>query len=131
MFVACRLHIPLGGQEVGKFKLVSNRLPKLHPEQHVGVLDRAPILLAPIPALVPAEMDLVEDRAQGQECELLMVEGAKNLLQAPRGRALGQIVRQGLNPELQGVPADLLVAKGRLLDLSPSSSLGVEGGVLL
>jgi hypothetical protein len=63
--------------------------------------------------------------------ELLMVEPAKNLFQAPRGRALRQMVRQGLNPELQGLPADLLVAKGRLLDLGPSSSLGIEGGVLL
>jgi hypothetical protein len=41
-----------------------------------------------------------------------MVEPAKNLFQAPRGRALRQMVRQGLNPELQGLPADLLVAKG-------------------
>src|SRR5262249_41185092 len=75
MFIAGRLHILLGPQETGEFKLVPNRLPKLHPEQHVGILDRAlPVLLAPIPALVPAEMDLIEDGAQRHQGELLMVE---------------------------------------------------------
>src|SRR5262249_22614025 len=62
MFLACRLHIILCPQEIGKLKLVPNRVAKLHAEQHVGILDRAlPVLLAPIPAFIPAEMDLVED----------------------------------------------------------------------
>src|SRR5262249_49945511 len=130
MFVTGRLHILLGRQETGEFKLVPNRATKLKAKQHVGVLDRALPVLAVL-ALVPAKMDLIEDRAQRHQGELLMVEPAKNLFQAPRGRALGQIVRQGLDPELQGLTADLLDAIGRLLDLGPGGGLGVEGGALL
>src|SRR5262245_45599274 len=61
VLVAGRLHILLGPQETGEFKLVPNRVTKLKAKQHVGILDRAlPVLLAPVFALLPAEMDLVE-----------------------------------------------------------------------
>jgi hypothetical protein len=76
-------------------------------------------------------MDLIEDGAQRHQSELLMVEPAKNLFQTPRGRVLGQIDGQRLDPDLQGLTADLPVAKGRLLDLGPSGGLGIEDEVLL
>src|SRR5215831_3259021 len=132
MFVAGRLHILLGPQETGEFKFVPHRVTKLKAKQHVGVLDPAlPVLLAPILALVPAEMDLIEDGAQRHEGELLVVEATKDLLQPPRGCPLGQIVGKGPNPELQGLTADLLNAIGCLLDLGPGSGLGVENRPLL
>src|SRR5262245_17767938 len=132
MFVASRLHILLGPQETGEFKLVPNRLTKLKAKQHVGIFDRAlAVLFAPVLALVPAKMDLIEGGAQRHQGELLMVEPAKNLFQAPRGCALGQIGRQGLDPKLQGLTPDLLDAIGRLLDPGPGGGPGIEGGALL
>jgi len=130
MFIAGCLHILLGSQQTGELKFVPNRATKLKAKQHVGILDR-PLPVLAVLALVPPEMHLIEGGAQRYQGELLMVEPAKNLFQAPRGRPLGQTVRQGLNPELQSLTADLLNAIRCLLDLGPGSSLGIEGGILL
>src|SRR5262249_32321274 len=40
VLVTGRLHIFLGSQETGKFKLVPHRVTKLKAKQHVGILDR-------------------------------------------------------------------------------------------
>src|SRR5262249_5323443 len=49
VLVTGRLHIFLGPQETGKFKLVPHRVTKLKAKQHVGILDRAlAVLLAPV-----------------------------------------------------------------------------------
>src|SRR5262249_62204556 len=67
------LHPILGNKETGEFKLAPNRLAKLETEQPVGVPDLPlPAFLAPVSALVPAEVDLVHDGAQGKEGQLLM-----------------------------------------------------------
>src|SRR5262245_20894498 len=90
----------------------------------IRVLDLDP--LVPALAEVPAGMNAVDNRAQGEEGKLFAGKATEDRLQALGPSLPGQMPGQRDNPPLQGLSGRTLRAERPLLELLPGAGLGIQ-----